>query len=648
MRHIVLISVFMVGAFVTVSAQNQQTSPGDKPGTTTAQGAAAPAAGQQSGVAPPATTSAASDQGGPPANPPRPQLKNRTKTPCLDSSKDDPPDTFCGFLRYNYATVQKVCGLAPTKSWVMPWTWFRDTDPIKAVPNKVLSSMGSKEPNADNSYVLLEDTTSLSRLMTYVSSQPLVDANNIFVSGIMAKIESPDAVGKNLQFDPALDPEIMLVGGSGVVVHSLSCSDVWSAMVSSGISFNAAKAAAKISAEDDTDTTYKLVYGLFESPMAYMAENHPDTFYFEALDWYLRSAANSTDGKTPVKEGLNYIKAVRGIAVYSSLKGQTTTMGSGSASAGFSSPLFSIDASVSDNATSKGELKTQVFRILLGQASSANLPSLDTTANYLNSLITARSQGAPSLDSDKSRLKMSVEIDGMPHSLCQPGIWKVGPTPQSTTPKTGSETQTAGHAQPTDSTPRLVDVVYHKPGESAGAGAVRTRSKCEFDLSGDVNVNGNFSGILSLQQINSSIAIPFKVANSVPLPKLQALDAPPATSNNEGDWDFQIISSSGIDKSVDPDTAEVTVACSDSSSIQPVTSATFESSFKNAKGTFLKIHALVSPSTVSVSTCQLSGTVNLTATNGTILKTEFPKVSSSKQTETKPGTKVAVAQQNNQ
>ena len=533
-----------------------------------------------------------------------PQLISRTAQQakakvCDPWDKNEKVDTFCGFLRYNYSTLQKVCGLAPTKSW-LPWTWFRDTDPIKAIPSRVLASMVSTEQPAEKTYVLLEDTTSLSRLMTYVAKDDLV-SDSLLSDKVMSTIESPAGVGNNLQFDPTLDPEIMLVSGSGTVVHTLSCSDVWSAMVNSGVAFSMAKAAAKISAEDDTSTTYKLVYGLFESPMAYMSQSHPETYYFEALDWYLR--AKGQGNQIDPAKGPFYIKAVRGIAIYSTLKRETTTTGSGSASAGFASPLFSIDASASDNATSKGELKSQVFHILLGDASSSSLPTPNDTATYLNKT-TVRPMAA--LAFDKGDLTMSVGIEGMPHSLCQQGIWQIA---------TGDAHRIF----------RITNLVYHRPGDPVTQNSVRTRSQCEFQLAvkDDPTITSDFTGTLSSTldlQTKPALGIPFLVTYSLPTPSLLALDAPSSTGN-EGDWDFQILSGTGIDKSADPDASQVTVSCpgSDGKTLSAVntatTDATFLSLFKNARGNYLKIHALL-PSNQIAKNCLLSGRVILAAQNG--------------------------------
>jgi hypothetical protein len=403
----------------------------------------------------------------------------------------------------------------------------------------------------------------------------------------------------------------MLVAGNGSVVHSLSCSDVWSAMVNAGASYNVAKAAAKISAEDDTDTTYKLVYGLFASPMEYAREERPDTYYFEALDWYIREARS---GHAPPATGPYYVKGVRGIAIYSTLKGQSTTTGSANASAGFSAPVFSIDASASDNAESNGQIKTRIFHVLLGQASSANLPSFADTVKYL-SAINANPKSQVSFDKQRQNLKMSVEIDGMPHSLCRRDIWQASP-------------RTKGSTDSPHPSLALVDAVYHKPGESVVQGSVRTASQCEFELSAEVDPGdtADFTGILSPNMggivtsnepsKDPSLAIWFDVPYSLPNPKLSALDTPSADSKNEGDWEFQIEQGNGIDKSVDPDTSAVTLICSPALTQLAVTNATFESVFKNAKGSYLKVHASLSPATADVKTCTLGGFVKLTGVNG--------------------------------
>lgn len=588
---------------------------------------------------------------------------------CGEWNKDEKADTFCGFLRDNYSTLQKVCGLAPTKHWVEPWTWFRNVDPIKAVPPQILSSMHSRvlsrsqDQQPTPEYLLLEDTTSLSRLLTYVhvntdSNHPLLDpATKTISKDVIATIEGPDAVGNSLQFDPTLNPEIMIWPGHGNVSHTLSCSDVWSAMVNAGISFNPIKAAAKISAEQDTNTTYEVVYGLFQSPMSYMADQHPETFYFEALDWYLRAAADSPDGKIPSGD-LNYVKAVRGIAIYSTLNGQTTTTGSGSASGGFSSPFFSIDASVSDNATSKGILKTQVFHVLLGEASSAKLPTLQVTADHLNNSVQADTKTAPTFNQEKHNLKMSVVIEGMPHSLCQDGIWMV--TSATDTSKAGATGQSGGGSQNGDPMPTLSHVVYHKPGETVSSSSVRTRSQCEFELEGDANATGDFGGALSprmLEKVPSSntsssgasgtsspstqtateIRIPFTIVYVPPKPKLQAVNTPPASSKAEGDWDFQILDSSAIDKGVDPDAASVDVNCGGSVVGGTTTNATFLSLLNNARGSYLRIHAAVpsSANVTSISACSLSGKVGMTARNGAKVSADVAPTTAAAKKDTK-------------
>jgi hypothetical protein len=371
------------------------------------------------------------------------------------------------------------------------------------------------------------------------------------------------------------------------------------------------KAAAKISAEDDTATTYKLVYGLFKSPMAYMADEYPDTFYFETLDWYIR-AANT--GNPPGQKGPNYLQSIRGIAIYSTLKSQTKGSGNLSASAGFSSPLFSIDGSASNNATSTGELSTQVFHILLGDSSVAMLPSFSNTVAYLGGLH-AVPKSSPAFDSGSGNLALSVQIEGMPHSLCRRDSWTV-----VNKAKDGSST---GHPSLA-----LVNAIYHKPGESVSASSVRTRSECEFQLSADADPNdtSNFSGALSPnidKSITPSLAIQFSVSYSLPDPKLRSLDVPPDKSNNEGDWNFQIINANGIDKNVDPDTKDLVVTCNPALSVPATTNATFQSAYKNAKGSYLRIHALLSPSTVSVNNCQLSGQVDMVGTNGLKIAAKF-------------------------
>lgn len=581
---------------------------------------------------------------------------------CGDWNKSEKANTFCGFLRDNYSTLQRVCGLAPSKSWIEPWTWLRNLDPIKAVPPQVLSSMHSRvrsqQDQQENEYLLLEDTTSLSRLLTYVSPTPLInDGTKTFKEDVLLHIEGPEGVDQNLQFNPILDPETMLALGSGNVVHMLSCSDVWSAMVNAGISFNPIKAAAKISAEQDTNTTYKLVYGLFESPMEYMRREHPDTFYFETLDWYLRQARTGKPDKAgnatqdSSNQVFNYIKSARGIAIYSALKEQTTSTGNGSVSGGFTSPFFSIDASASDSATSKGELKTQVFHILLGEASDAQLPNIESTAHYLNHSIQANVHSAPVFDKDKHVLKMSIQIEGMPHSLCQRGVWIVtSPVTDIAKGANASQATTVVTGSPDgDTTPELFDVAYHKAGEVINGSTVRTRSQCEFELSGPANATSNFSGVLSpyisapnaTNKSGSSavtggegssafttIQIPFNVPYDPPKPTLQAVDSPTA-SPTDRDWNFQIVDSSGIDKGMDPDASKVQVQCNEKIVAQTTANATFLSLLNNMRGSYLKIHTTVPAPDKgkSISDCSLSGRVIMTARNGTKVQVEVsPKV----------------------
>lgn len=541
-------------------------------------------------------------------------LKGRCKN--YDQSKSP---VVCKFLATNYDEIRHLCGLSTSPRWLHPSTWFAKYNPMDSVPQKVLYRIDD-EAFAQDEHWAPEDRETLSRLLSFVyvtsagipqwpeSSDPSnppkpstdPSAPYFLTARQMKYLSSTASVGQVISL-PGLPAHIEFETS---VVQTSSCSDVLSAMASAGISLAALGGSAKLSAQSNSNAEYRLVYGLFESPLAYMRDTPSlqQAFYFQALHAYLTAYQ-----APPVKDpALSYIQSARAIIIASALQNQSNVSNGVSGNAQYGIPLLSFGASGSVQGQSDDNVTSQEFHALVGDVSVNNFPNWDATTTYLQTEEpgVAQPAGAPKLDSSTKRASTSLGIGGMPSDLCTPSLWQLE----------------SGTKAPSDLRLDGIVPVTGTSDASRGGGPVSPSSpvECTFSLSaGGVST---FSGNLVLIPRPSGIASPLKIPFSITFtsPKLLALaEDPPAA------WWYQLAADNSVDKNHLPETTGIKLTCNPPSNAGIL--ATFSSlGPKNEKGEFLEL-AVAPVGATPPKSCTLSGSVILFEQDGTPLEIAIPK-----------------------
>lgn len=253
----------------------------------------------------------------------------------------------CTFLINEYVKLDNQCGFKFGKAWYKEWPWhWGPVQPWEVIPNKVMQSIPLDSADIQNSTWTLLKMPTLARLMTY--GFPSEAQNNY-----EASVEDPATPNLlPLSFNPLTAPEVMFNDGDSNSGENLSCSDALNATENGKVNFALASAAEKFSSSENSMSSAKLAYGRFESPMAYDRLHFPDTFNFEILNWYetyKRSQATWSYTKPPWPTNVSYVDTLEGAVAYETVKGSLSNELSGSATAGYSVPLGSIEGSLQGN-----------------------------------------------------------------------------------------------------------------------------------------------------------------------------------------------------------------------------------------------------------------------------------------------------------
>lgn len=557
------------------------------------------------------------------------------------------PDTsnpMCQFLGENYDEMRARCGLLVSNRW-KPQYWFKPYHQVDAVPTAVLYGVDKSAFGTDK--WIPTDRNSMIRLLSYAGCDPSAAAGCGVLDGQILTLSEARSVGQTLTLDPLLSPDIALVKGVTSVVQTMSCSDVLAAAESAKVGVSVASANQKITTRDTSSNNYKLVYGLFQSPMTFLKNApSPQTYYFVAADWYLRHLQpRDAGGHIPSPDSPNppkYIAAARAAVVYDEYATQGSSSIDVSGSGQYSTPVASVEASASYQDTTQSNQANHQFRALIdiSNLEDDSLPSWRETASYFASGQVAIVAVVPAFDATSNTVKTTVAIEGMPASLCKPGVWVANS--HSNTEGSCTDSGTAGTSFSLISAQRFI-----APVGTAGtlAAANTSKGQCRFVLERtlaplglDLALDGSFTGSLRPNRDQPdtpppcAIAIPVSIPGTFDAPKVTLFSAPaPVTAAGafppSSFW-YQLAPDTYIDKGVPP-VPTVAITCANATTPNPaITAATFQSaapvpgssSTTTVKGSFLQLQfantASAGVSTSSPATCTAAGTVKFALLGG--------------------------------
>ena len=420
----------------------------------------------------------------------------------------------CRFLAANYDEVRARCGITASrrlKSKLLFWS--RPYQPIDSVPNNVFYGIDAKTFE-DNGW-LGDDpgTTSLGRMLSvafFADTEDKCKAGDQFIK----ELHSAGSSDAMLQFDPLLAPDLSLVAGESRVVDTMTCSGVTEALQSANFAISSAGANNKITVRNNSNVRYKLVYGMFRSPMSYMEDSARTTYFLEAAEWYIRHPMPS--GSIPGTAC--FASSLRGLAVYDEFGNQSEIASAIRGGGQFANLLFSVQASASNQQSTETSNSSLSFRNLIhNDMEFKPLPSWRDIVKYLSGDKIGFWLKDAKFDPDTKRVTTTIAIDGVMPGMCpttnQPGIaWTILAYPQRDCVALGGP----------DPEFRIDKIEFVAAGNEVIVGPVgatvlpTATSKCKFTLSAPLTgdhgqVQASFKGSLSPsapQPKDCSIAIP--------------------------------------------------------------------------------------------------------------------------------------------
>lgn len=559
-------------------------------------------------------------------------------------------NTMCKFLGDNYDEMRARCGLLSkrNRTWWPP-NWFRSYQPIDSVPARVLYGIdkeaflkpatkcdGSQPAESQSAKSKCAGSQSTGSKLTGSKPDPNTDwieTNRFALIRLLSSVgcksgdtpppcnnpgndptdfsgfplnpgSDPDSINQILNFDPLFPPNRALIKGVTSVVDTMSCDEVAKATQEArgGIAF--ASATEKATAGNSTKNDYRLVYGVFQSPMRYMKFAAPVTYYLEAADWYLRNLGSSSQkGEltyTPPKYQPYYVAAARAAVVYDESSDQSNGSLNLGGSAQYSvSPLASVSGSASYQHTTLDNEANHQYRALLSKSIVfEQLPSWEEVAGALSSAQVVTRVTDPAFDSKTGEVTATFAVNGMPSSLCKPGIW----IPHQSGPgycKNTSKNTSKNPSFDITSVQEFFDGVNSNGQISSGI----LREQCRFTLSrklkfGTGALDGSFEGDISpiRSPEGRTIKLPISGADlQFPAPKLTLFSAPAKVTEAgafAGSFLYQLWSDNYLDKSAKPRTSKVPVSCTNAKagstaqagSTNPTAKPTIQVNCTHAKG----------------------------------------------------------------
>jgi hypothetical protein len=199
------------------------------------------------------------------------------------------PGSVCSFLIEAYAETDKRCGLIPAHRFWPPSHWH--TYPAyEIIPNEVAMNVKGHMGTATDPFVF-SDKISLATLLTSVTTIPGNAALKMLIDNENAIVVPPGEITSNLyklDFDPKIDPAILNIDQYSRSTRTVSCDNALKASENGSVQVAIAKASEQFSAQSDDSQSMKLTSGTFRSSMDWLAQEHPNAFYYEALDLYRR------------------------------------------------------------------------------------------------------------------------------------------------------------------------------------------------------------------------------------------------------------------------------------------------------------------------------------------------------------------------
>ena len=276
---------------------------------------------------------------------------------------------------------------------------------------------------------VFSDKISLATLLTSVTTisgnaalKALIDNENAIV------VVPPGEITSNLyklDFDPRIDPAILNMDRYSSATRTVSCDNALKASENGSVQVAIAKASEQFSAQSDDAQSMKLTSGTFRSSMDWLAREHPNAFYYEALDLYRRQIqANIAPPST-----LYYISQVDGIVRYLSDKGNAQTDVTASADASYSAGIGGISGSVSGDHSTQNNSSATIYTVMLRNAVTTQLPTPAQVLAYFAAAPSAMFDphsplsSEPTFDKTTSKVQMSRAMPGVPSSLCKNELW---------------------------------------------------------------------------------------------------------------------------------------------------------------------------------------------------------------------------------
>jgi hypothetical protein len=375
--------------------------------------------------------------------------------------------------------------------------------------------------------------------------------------------------------------------------------------------------------------------------MAYLKEAHPESFLFEALDFYNRYQ-DVMDAAALKSANVYYLRGMEGVIVYNTVKRTLSTDASASASASYSIPLASISGSGSGDQNYQAANSANLFHALIRQSNWDQLPNLNTTLTGLNkigkNLISYSNANAKqaTYDATSKSVKASFVMVELPSSLCSRSLWTVTSSNPSDIVLSSEfrssadqvKAAAASTSTPTGTTtnnPPSVCIWTVSTNKATGVDGEYITGTLLFNL--DTAVNNSESEVLK--------GITFKFSYKIDLPVLNLM-TPVAAKNTTVDFWYQVSDPTLLKTTIAATlTHPKTIACggttidSPTATIATATSYTAPNSGPTVTGTFYHVQYQWTAPTNVTTTCIPGGSVNVITQSGAPASISLPTTTGS-------------------
>jgi hypothetical protein len=378
-----------------------------------------------------------------------PELHAQRKwtNPCADASTQQEP--VCNFLIHTYEEMDDRCGIVPiNKIWPV-WDLFRKKNDFDVIPHEVLQdvplALNLGEQNAstakqnNNSDWVELNMPSLVFLMTSAgaiagsaprNSSSVGEASSQDLVAFLKSIEDPrdpNAANTSLIFDPLTPPARLLIDGKSNSLHRLTCANALAASEEGHLKLAVASASQKFSLEANNSTTMQLVYGSFTSPMTFLQEYLHIAYLYETLDFY-RRYAQSHGKKYDQSSPPQFISHLQALAVYNTVKDETTTDLNGSGSASYAALLGDVEASASADRKTNSTAAASLFHSIVRNATVDQLLTPEKLKERIRAgdlRFSTKDNGLDSTSYDRKSktVQASFLLDQLPLNMCTAALW---------------------------------------------------------------------------------------------------------------------------------------------------------------------------------------------------------------------------------